>query len=180
MHPYVAVPATVALVYRAYSRKSLTPLGIVVAALTAIVHAIHPWSLPFALLGVFFLAGTAVTKVLDPSPAPASPYPEEQSADGHLSMQVKHEIKARLTLSSNGSSGGEGARTSIQVLANSAVASVLILLHYRQLQLRAADPFAKNAHCWAYGTGDLLMVGIIRHENLLPIAGFFEAEREEG
>lgn len=63
MHPYVAVPATAALVWRAYSRKSLTPAGIVVASLTAIVHAIHPWSVFFALLVVFFLAGTAVTKV---------------------------------------------------------------------------------------------------------------------
>lgn len=62
MHPYIAVPATLALVYRAYSRNSLTPLGIVVAALTAVVHAIHPWSLPFTLLVVFFLTGTAVTK----------------------------------------------------------------------------------------------------------------------
>lgn len=65
MHPYIAVPATLGLVYRAYSRKSLTPVGIVVAGLTAIVHAIHPWSIFFALLVVFFLTGTAVTKVLE-------------------------------------------------------------------------------------------------------------------
>lgn len=63
MHPYIAVPVTAALVWRAYSRDSLTPAGIVVAALTASVHAIHPWSVFFALLVVFFLAGTAVTKV---------------------------------------------------------------------------------------------------------------------
>ena len=63
MHPYIAVPATLALVYRAWSRNSLTPAGIVVAALTAVVHAIHPWSIFFALLVVFFLSGTAVTKV---------------------------------------------------------------------------------------------------------------------
>jgi len=64
MHAYIAVPAWCAVVYRAYSRKSLTPLGLVVAGLTAAIHAIHPWSVFFALLGVFFLAGTAVTKVL--------------------------------------------------------------------------------------------------------------------
>ena len=63
MHPYLAVPATTALVWRAYSRKSLTPAGIVTAALTAIVHALHPWSAFFSLLSVFFLSGTAVTKV---------------------------------------------------------------------------------------------------------------------
>lgn len=66
MHPYVAIPATLALVWRAWSKKSLTPAGIVAATLTAIVHAIHPWSIFFALLVVFFLSGTAVTKVLVP------------------------------------------------------------------------------------------------------------------
>jgi uncharacterized membrane protein len=64
MKPIIAIPATLALVYRAYSRKSLTPLGIGVAALTAVVHALHPWNAPFACLVVFFLGGTAVTKVL--------------------------------------------------------------------------------------------------------------------
>lgn len=63
MKPYIAVPATLALVYRAWSRKSLTPAGILVAGLTAIAHAIHPWSIFFVLLTVFFLAGTFVTKV---------------------------------------------------------------------------------------------------------------------
>lgn len=65
MHPLIAVSATLALVYRAYSRQSLTPLGMVVAALTAVIHAIHPWIVFFALLVVFFLAGTYVTKVRD-------------------------------------------------------------------------------------------------------------------
>ena len=63
MHPYIAIPATLALVYRAYSRNSLTPAGIITAAVTAVIHAIHPWSAFFALLVVFFLGGTAVTKV---------------------------------------------------------------------------------------------------------------------
>lgn len=68
MHPYVAVPATAALVWRAYSRDSLTPAGLVVATLTASVHAVHPWSVFFALLVVFFLCGTAVTKVCSSIP----------------------------------------------------------------------------------------------------------------
>lgn len=63
MKPYIAVPATAALVYRAWSRKSLTTVGILTAFATAIVHAIHPWSVFFALLAVFFLAGNAATKV---------------------------------------------------------------------------------------------------------------------
>lgn len=66
MHPYVAVPAILALVCRARSKKSLTPAGIVAAILSAIIHAIHPWSVFFALLVVFFLSGTAVTKVSAP------------------------------------------------------------------------------------------------------------------
>ncbi|KAL8934969.1 MAG: hypothetical protein Q9211_004951 [Gyalolechia sp. 1 TL-2023] len=134
MHPYVAIPATAALVWRAYFRRSLTPAGIVVATLTATVHAIHPWSVFYALLVVFFLAGTSVTK-------------------------VKHHVKASLTLSSLGSSGGEGPRTHIQVLANSLVASVLILLHYRQLLARDKSGDASRG-CWPYGE-DLLVVGIV-------------------
>lgn len=63
MKPLIAIPAIIALVYRAYSRKSLTPVGILTALATAVVHAIHPWSVFIALLAVFFLAGTAVTKV---------------------------------------------------------------------------------------------------------------------
>ena len=65
MKPLVAVPSIAALLYRAWSRKSLTPLALVIAGLTASVHALHPWSVFFALLGLFFLSGTAVTKVCD-------------------------------------------------------------------------------------------------------------------
>jgi len=63
MKAAIAVPATLALMYRAWSRKSLTPGGIVAAGLTAVAHAVHPWNLPFVLLVVFFLAGTRVTHV---------------------------------------------------------------------------------------------------------------------
>ena len=78
-------------------------------------------------------------------------------------LQVKHGVKARLTLASSGSSGGEGARTHIQVLANSGVASILILLHYWQLQKRDhALELGSSPNCWAYGT-DPLVVGIVRY-----------------
>lgn len=63
MKPIIAVPAVAALVYRAWSKKSLTPAGIAAATATAIAHAYHPWNLPFVLLVVFFLAGTRVTHV---------------------------------------------------------------------------------------------------------------------
>jgi uncharacterized membrane protein len=63
MKPFIAIPAIAALVYRAWSHKSLTPIGILTAIVVAVVHAIHPWSVFFALLAVFFLAGNAATKV---------------------------------------------------------------------------------------------------------------------
>ncbi|KAI1824595.1 integral membrane protein DUF92-domain-containing protein [Xylaria intraflava] len=139
MKAIIAVPATLGLVYRAHSHKSLTPFGILVAALTAIVHAAHPWNLPFVLLIVFFLAGTRATA-------------------------VKKEVKASLTLSAKGSSGGEGPRTHVQVLANSLVASVLSLLHTYQLSqrresiLNGGSPEGTSCYSWK---GDLLVVGII-------------------
>ncbi|KAF1982970.1 hypothetical protein K402DRAFT_397108 [Aulographum hederae CBS 113979] len=138
MKPIVAVPATLALVYRAYSRKSLTPLGIVVAAATAVTHAIHPWSVFFALLCVFFLAGTAVTK-------------------------VKHNVKAQLTHSSSGSPGGEGARNHVQVFANSGTASILILLHTWALYHNPTGQ--TDEQCWTRGASpraaDVLVAGIV-------------------
>ncbi|TVY31955.1 Transmembrane protein [Lachnellula subtilissima] len=138
MKAIIAVPIIVAMLYRSWSHKSLTPAGIVAALLTAIAHAVHPWSLPFALLIVFFLAGTRVTK-------------------------IKHDEKAKLTMNASGSSGGEGARTHIQVLANSAVASVLTLLHAYQLHRRGQDinpATGADETCYSW-PGDLLVVGIV-------------------
>lgn len=63
MKAAIAIPVTLAMVYRAGSHKSLTPAGIVAAVITAAAHAIHPWNLPFALLIIFYLIGTRVTKV---------------------------------------------------------------------------------------------------------------------
>ncbi|KAH8676895.1 integral membrane protein DUF92-domain-containing protein [Tricladium varicosporioides] len=136
MKAIIAVPATLALVYRAWSHKSLTPAGIIAAVLTATAHAVHPWNLPFALLIVFFLAGTRVTK---------------------------HDVKAKLTMSASGHSGGEGARTHVQVLANSIVASILTLLHAYQLRQRVQGKIPTHGSdegCFAW-PGDLLVVGII-------------------
>jgi hypothetical protein len=85
-----AAIATTLLVVRALSRKSLTVSGVLAAVLTAGIHALHPWNLPFVLLLVFYGLGTAATK-------------------------VKHDIKAKLTISSSGTTGGEGPRTHSQV-----------------------------------------------------------------
>ena len=78
--------------------------------------------------------------------------------------KVKHDVKAQLTSSSTGASGGEGPRTYIQVLSNSIVASVLVFLHYRQLLVQARTVVGRPA-CWPYGQ-ELLVVGIIRYVRL--------------
>ncbi|KAK4152554.1 hypothetical protein C8A00DRAFT_44407 [Chaetomidium leptoderma] len=143
MKPIIAIPATLLLVYRAHSKKSLTPGGILAAALTAVAHAVHPWNLPFVLLIVFFLAGTRAT-------------------------HVKENVKASLTLKAGGTSGGEGPRNHVQVLANSLTASILSLLHAYQLRSREQslvasspnDGAAGSSLCFAWG-GDLLVIGII-------------------
>ncbi|RDW74484.1 DUF92 domain-containing protein [Aspergillus mulundensis] len=134
MKPYISIPIIVALVHRAYSRKGLTPFGIVVAALTAIAHSLDPWSLPLFLLLIFYLGATKATR-------------------------VKHDIKEQLTLSATGSAGGEGPRSHIQVLANSIVASVLALAHawvLRNNKDGAPGCFSSGRHA-----PDLLVVGII-------------------
>ncbi|KFZ18827.1 hypothetical protein V501_00992 [Pseudogymnoascus sp. VKM F-4519 (FW-2642)] len=131
MKAIYAVPATVLVAYRAYSHKSLTPAGIVVAVLTAIAHAVHPWNLPFVLLIVFFLAGTKVTK-------------------------VKKEAKEKLTIQATGGAGGEGPRTYVQVLANSLVATVLSLLHAYTL---SREPEA--CYGWGRTLQDVIPIGII-------------------
>ncbi|ROW08160.1 hypothetical protein VPNG_06941 [Cytospora leucostoma] len=140
MKPSIAVPVLGLMIYRAYSKKSLTNGGLVAALLTGIAHAVHPWNLPFVLLCVFFLAGTRVT-------------------------HVKEDVKAKLTLASKGSSGGEGPRNHVQVFANSLVASILSLLHTYQIRQRAAyviqhQTAPEGTFCFSWG-GDLLVVGII-------------------
>lgn len=63
MKPWATLFATSALVYRAWSHKSLTMPAIAAAAVTGILHGLHPSPAPFLLLAVFFVAGNAVTKV---------------------------------------------------------------------------------------------------------------------
>jgi hypothetical protein len=72
--------------------------------------------------------------------------------------QVKHDIKAKLTQSATGASGGEGTRNHVQVIANSGVASVLILLHL--WQLKEEGRYVDQDLCWHIGN-DALVVGIV-------------------
>ncbi|KAH8696523.1 DUF92 domain protein [Talaromyces proteolyticus] len=134
VNPLIAVPAVTGLAYRAWSRKSLTTVGSIVAFATAALHTVHPWLLPFILLAVFYFSGSRATK-------------------------VKHGIKAQLTLSASGASGGEGPRTHVQVLANSLVATVLSVLHTYYLWNQGRYSKA----CLAQGAdiGDILVVGIV-------------------
>lgn len=81
--------------------------------------------------------------------------------------QVKEDVKARLTQSATGSSGGEGPRNHIQVIANSGVASVLILLHY--LQLRREGRLEQRGLCFPKYS-DVLPVGIIAYVSHLQSA----------
>ncbi|KAJ5098217.1 hypothetical protein N7532_005218 [Penicillium argentinense] len=139
MKPLIGILAVSALVYRAWARRSLTLLGLVVAGVSATMHALHPWSTPFLLLAVFYYGGTKATK-------------------------VKHDVKARLTLSATGADGGEGPRNHIQVLANSLVATVLSIAHAAVLAKNPADS------CFSFGqsAADILMVGIVAYGAHFP------------
>lgn len=85
-------------------------------------------------------------------------------------LQIKEDVKAKLTVASQGTSGGEGPRTHVQVFANSLVASMMTLLHAYQLHKRQAALLASAASgtgndnigslCFSWG-GDLLVIGII-------------------
>ncbi|CAI7580901.1 unnamed protein product [Penicillium manginii] len=140
MKPLIGILAVAALVYRAWTRKSLTPLGLVVAGVSATAHALHPWSTPFWLLAVFYYGGTKATK-------------------------VKHDIKARLTLSATGAEGGEGPRTHVQVLANSVVATVLSIAHTIVL---ARSP-VESCFSLGHSAADILMVGIVAYVGPDPL-----------
>jgi len=95
------------LVAYSLARRKLTIDGILAAVTTALIQMSFPSSVSFNLLVVFFMSGVIGTR-------------------------INHKRKASLTHSSTGGSGGEGARNSSQVLANSGVASALVLCHILQ------------------------------------------------
>lgn len=79
-------------------------------------------------------------------------------------IQVKHDIKAKLTQSSTGAGGGEGARNYIQVFANSLVASVLILIHTWQAFKQGV--YHDDKLCFQRGA-DVLVIGIVAYAEIL-------------
>ena len=73
-----------------------------------------------------------------------------------LMVQIKTEVKGRITSSATGGSGAEGPRSHTQVLANSLIASCLILLHTWRLSGSIRD-----SQCWDVRHPDLLVIGIV-------------------
>lgn len=84
-------------------------------------------------------------KILDPAISSHNAGPPREtilSLETHVNIsQVGHAQKSSLTQSSTGGSGGEGARTSAQVFANSGFACVLIALH---AYLHNSSPFVSS------------------------------------
>lgn len=115
------ITATALLVSYAQLRHKLTPGGILAGILVAGIHMLHPWPAFFWLLILFFFFGTLVTR-------------------------IGHAAKTHLTQSSTGGTGtgGEGARSSAQVFANSGFAGVLILLHAWLLWNNSSSPFISS------------------------------------
>ncbi len=77
---------------------------------------------------------------------------------------MKHEVKERLTLNSEGGKGGEGARIHTQVFANTISGSLLCIMYATHYYLDPEDEYRYN-ECWTWGknagTQDILLVGII-------------------
>lgn len=91
--------------HRAYTRKTLTPLGVEVALMTGFFHSLPPTNLYLTLLVVFYLTSSKATK-----------YKEEIKSKKTKTPGSDHEA-TELT-----------QRTHVQVLANSAVATTLIIV----------------------------------------------------
>jgi uncharacterized protein (TIGR00297 family) len=110
------ITGTTLVVSYALRRKKFTPDGVLAGIAVSLIHMIHPWPAFYWLLNVFVVLGVLITK-------------------------IGHDAKAHLTLSSTGGGGGEGARTSAQVLANSGTACILILVH---VWLLNSTPFTSS------------------------------------
>ncbi len=168
------ITAVTILVSYGVARNKFSPGGLVAGVLVSVVHMLHPWPAFFWLLTSFVFLGTLITKVSflfyftllllflqqDQLSYLSTCFVEKTIADG---TQIGHSAKAHLTQSSVGGSGGEGARTSAQVLANSGFACVLVGLH---LYLLASTPFISStlpisAGPYAPTLQKLLPIGII-------------------
>ena len=160
MKPAVGLTLVALLVFHSWRRKSLTTLGLICAGLSAAAHALHPWNTPFVSLAVFYLGAQRATKVKKNSLVLGILHCSSGTDQILSKIQVKHDVKARLTLSASGADGGEGPRNHIQVLANSIIATVLIIAHRYVLSQQES-----SESCFALGSNaaDILMVGIVAY-----------------
>ena len=75
---------------------------------------------------------------------------------------MKHDIKVSKTLSATGSGGGDSQRNHIQVLANSIVATVLIMWHTWILK-GSGEGFDGFSFGRVTPLADVVMVGIVAY-----------------
>ncbi len=94
------------IVYRSYAHKSLTNTGIAAAFITGVIHSLPPSNLFLVLIVVFYLTSSKATKFKD---------------------EIKSK-KTKIPADKNSLTTSHTQRTHIQVLANSIVASILILV----------------------------------------------------
>jgi len=176
----ISAPVTAYLVYRSYSHASLTPAGILTAAVTATIHALHPSPLPFTLLVLFFLLGTTATKVKKEVKATLTlsstgSHPRNSAGGGRTSSVIgdlfsggwnktsEYHERREAARKVNNTAGGQEPRSAVQVLANSGVVSLLCLLHlyiYRFDGEHKHD--ATTTACFgSLPARDLILAGII-------------------
>lgn len=146
----VGLLALVYMIYRSYSRKSLTPSGIATAAVVGLVHAVHPYRL-LALLLMFFVCGTKLTSWGGDVKAElltddARDTKSDSSTKGARDQTSTHEVKKEKK--------EKKGRTATQVLCNSLPATVLALAH---LYFFSTVEVVSISHSFS----DLLIVGVI-------------------
>jgi len=174
----ISTPITAYLVYRSYSHASLTPAGILTAAVTATIHALHPSPLPFTLLVLFFLLGTTATKVKKEVKATLTlsstgSHPRNSAGgtrpsnvlgtifSGDWNKTSEYHEKREAAKKASNTAGGQEPRSAVQVLANSGVVSLLCLLH---IYLYGLDDKRDTTAAACFGSlpaRDVILAGIV-------------------
>lgn len=116
MQPLYSIPPTILLVIKAHRSRSLNPVGIGAAIGTAVLHSLHPSSLPFICLLTFYFVGDKATKykqnIKDTITVHDSPHQAQKQEKGDPNQKPPHQ--------------GRGWK---QVVCNSFVGSAFSLLH---------------------------------------------------
>lgn len=134
MYPHFGVQTSLGLlcvlymIYRAKSRKSLTPSGIVAAALVGTIHAIHPFRI-IVLLLTFFLCGTKLTHWGSEIKAEILTDDSDSASDNSPANQQKGEVFDAASPRTVQQAKQPKGRTAVQVFCNSLPATSLALLH---------------------------------------------------